>query len=453
MGRRVIDLFLRSVAFVAMRAFFRAVDVVGREQIPTGRPVLIVSNHFNGFIDPVILIRVFGRLPRFLAKSTLWRIPGVAPLCALAGMIPIHRSVDGDVSQNQDVFSRCHEVLANADVIGIFPEGATHDVPSIQGVRTGAARVALGAYAAGVTDLVVVPVGLTFDDKFVLRSRVLAEVGEPISVADFSVELESIGRLTETTDHVSVERLTSRIGEGMRAVSPDYADAAQARALGQAAEIFVRSSRPKGQTYVSLGEQEPVARRLAKAAIQDREDVINALGRYRLDLDFMHVPDHLLVPGYQAGRLVRETVLSTLRLVLLAVPALVGILWNLVPYIVVRLAGFRVNAPAVKGTVRLSVALAVFPLSWALVALNDPWSGALPDLAVFVVAPFLGLLATSLLESSARTVRAWRAVIALQTHHALIDEVLVHRATLIATAQAALTHGGVRLAAPGADVE
>ncbi len=452
MGRRGIDLFLRSVAFVSLRGFFRAVDVVGREQIPAGRPVLIVSNHFNGFIDPVVLIRVFGRLPRFLAKSSLWRIPGVAPLCALAGMIPIHRPVDGDVSQNHDVFSRCHEVLANADLVGIFPEGATHDVPSIQGVRTGAARIALGAYAAGVTDLLVVPVGLTFDDKFVLRSRVLAQVGEPISMADFAVELEKVGLLADTTDHASVQHLTSQIGEGMRAVSSDYADAAEARALGRAAEIFVRTGRQPGQTYVPLSEQEAVARRLAKASPQDREHVSNALGRYQLDLDFMHVRDHLLVPGFQAGRLVRETVLATLRLVVLAVPALVGILWNVLPYLVVRLSGFRVNAPAVKGTVRLPVALVVFPLSWALVALNDPWSGVLADLAVFVVAPFLGLLATSLLESSVRTVRAWRGVIALQTHHALIDEVLVHRATLIATAQAALAHG-VRAAAPGADVE
>lgn len=451
-GRRVIDRALRFIVFVALGAFFSEVEVVGREQVPRGRPILIVSNHFNGLIDPAVLVRVFGRLPRFLAKSSLWKIPGVAPLCALAGMVPIHRPGDGDVSQNDDVFSRCHQALANADMIGIFPEGTTHDVPSIQEVHTGAARIALGAHAAGVTDLLVVPVGLAFDDKFVLRSRVLAQVGEPIAIADIAADLTAAGLQADATDHDAVERLTSRIADGMRAVSPDYANAAQARALGRAAEIIVRTGREPGQTYVPLREQEAVARRLARTSTTDREDIINALGRYQLDLEFMDLRDHLLVPGYRAGTLIRQTLFSTFWLVLLAVPALLGLLWNVLPYLVVRLSVFRVNAPVTKGTVRLLVALVAFPLTWLLVVLRASWGGVVPDLAVFVVAPLLGLLATRLLESLVRNVRAWRGVIALQTREALIDEVLVHRATLVTTAQTALAHGA-NTSPPGADVE
>ncbi|MEZ5140760.1 MAG: hypothetical protein R2711_18905 [Acidimicrobiales bacterium] len=69
----------RAVALLARlisRGLFRSVEVVGFDDLPTG-PRLIVANHFNGFVDPVVLAGALGRLPRFIAKATLWKTPGV----------------------------------------------------------------------------------------------------------------------------------------------------------------------------------------------------------------------------------------------------------------------------------------------------------------------------------------------------------------------------------------
>ncbi len=430
MARRVIDQLLRGLVFVTLGAFFRDVDIVGRERIPSGRPILIVSNHFNGFIDPVVLVKVFDRLPRFLAKSSLWKIRGLAPLCALAGMIPIHRPGDGDVRDNVSMFERCHDVLAAGDIVGIFPEGTTHDVPSVQAVRTGAARIALGAVEAGAPDLVIVPVGLTFDDKLVLRSRVMAQVGRPIEVRAFVDRLGAAGGDADTASRAAVQQLTAEIGRGMRAVAPDYADAPQARALGRAGEIAVRTDRTPGDTYVRLGAREAIARKLARGSAEQRDEVINALGRYQLDLDLLGLRDHLLVPGFGPRQLMRQTILRTLALVVLAVPVLAGLVWNIIPYVLTRLAGHWIARPTTKGSVRLSVALVVFPLMWTIVVLLDPFSGTLPTLTVLVMAPLLGLLAVRMLETLVRTVRAWQGVNGLRARSSLIDEVMHRRRQL-----------------------
>ncbi len=50
---------------------------------------------------------------------------------------------------NEDAFVECHRALSAGDVVAIFPEGTTHDRPRIDPIKTGAARIALGARATG----------------------------------------------------------------------------------------------------------------------------------------------------------------------------------------------------------------------------------------------------------------------------------------------------------------
>ena len=111
-----------------------------------------------------------GRLPRFLGKSTLWDVWPLRPFLALAGIIPVYRAVDPSsgaggtrrATGNRSSFEACHRVLARQGMVALFPEGTTHDIPRLDEIRTGAARIALGARAAGVRDLLILPMGLGF---------------------------------------------------------------------------------------------------------------------------------------------------------------------------------------------------------------------------------------------------------------------------------------------------
>src|SRR5262245_24632349 len=206
-ARRWLDRAARALARVLLAVFFRSAEVQGIERVPSSGPVLFVANHGNGLVDPMVLVALLPRLPRFLAKHTLWSNPAVRPLLELAGAVPVYRAQEGDTARNQETFARCFAELRGGGAVALFPEGVSHDQPALQPLRTGAARIALGAAASGPS-LVILPIGLTFDDKRTFRSRLLLCVGEPIPVAGESAD-----------DAEAVRALTDAIDAGLRAVT------------------------------------------------------------------------------------------------------------------------------------------------------------------------------------------------------------------------------------------
>lgn len=457
MVRGLLDRAFVALAFVVLRGFFRRVEVEGRDRIPTDRPILVVANHFNGFVDPVILVHVFGRVPRFLAKATLWRRRWMRPLLALAGMLPVYRRQDADAraegdhspngrDDNRAAFRRGHQVLGRRrGLVAIFPEGVTHDVPSLARIRTGAARLALGARANGVSGLTVVPVGMAFDDKLALRSRALARVGEPLDLDSWAGSLEATGEPATEEAQSSVQRLTESIEARLRAVSPDYRDLREAKGLARAAEITARTTRRGGR--VSLAEQERLSQRLAHAPRRAVDEVMQALARYHLDLVLSGLRDHQLIPGYTPRQLLTGVITTGVLVGVLAPVLLVGVLVNILPYLCVRAAGLAVEKPVMKGTARFLVALVAFPLTWAatvVVVDQPPLAGnllpdnALATLALLAFLPLAGLVAVVCIERLERARRAWHGWLALRERRALLGDVLANRSQLVATVEAAV---------------
>ncbi|HEX6401439.1 MAG TPA: lysophospholipid acyltransferase family protein, partial [Actinomycetota bacterium] len=185
--RALADRFVRWVGRLATLGWFRAVDATGLERIPRTGPVLLVANHPGGVVDPALLTATVARPVRFLAMATLWRIWPLRPLLWLAGAIPVHRAQDpagegGRHARNVEAFAASFEHLRRGGAMGIFPEGQASDEPRLLPIRTGAARIALGAHARGAMGLRIVPVGLIYEDKQRARSRAYVRVGEPIAM-------------------------------------------------------------------------------------------------------------------------------------------------------------------------------------------------------------------------------------------------------------------------------
>ena len=207
----------------------------GSGRVPTGRPVLIVANHGNGFVDPIVVAAALGTLPRFLAKAALWKVKFARPFLALAGVLPIYRSSDGDrTSDNRSVFEACELDLARGSMVAIFPEGTTGDRAGLDRVRSGAARIALGALPMA-PDLVIVPIGLAFESRVETRSRTVVMFGEPIVVAEhWSTPAPAT---QHEPDRQAVLALTEVIGDALEAVSPEFASVDEREILRAAARI------------------------------------------------------------------------------------------------------------------------------------------------------------------------------------------------------------------------
>src|SRR5690606_22311799 len=114
--------------------------------IPDG-PVIVVANHPNSLLDPLILFRVAGRPTRPLAKAPLFEQALLGTVLRGLGGLPVYRKQDDPslMQQNEDAFRAAVSALHEGDAIQIYPEGRSHSESSIAPLRTGAARIAFAA--------------------------------------------------------------------------------------------------------------------------------------------------------------------------------------------------------------------------------------------------------------------------------------------------------------------
>lgn len=91
--------FLRSVGYRLVRhlarfllgLFYRRVEIVGSEHIPTSGPVIFAVNHHNSIVDAMLLLAALPRRLVTLAKAPLFRHPLIGPFLRLLGALPVHR--------------------------------------------------------------------------------------------------------------------------------------------------------------------------------------------------------------------------------------------------------------------------------------------------------------------------------------------------------------------------
>ncbi|HUF34456.1 MAG TPA: 1-acyl-sn-glycerol-3-phosphate acyltransferase [Gemmatimonadales bacterium] len=190
-------------------AYYRVI-LAGRP-LPERGPLLIVANHPNEVFDPLLVAAAAGRAVRFLAKAPLFGVPGVGAILRAAGCLPVYRRSDdpGQTARNEATFAAVTAALGHGAAVALFPEGTSHDSPALAPLKTGAARIALGASRAGVP-LAVVPAGLVLADRDRARSEALVLLGPPLAWDD----LRGAGPVPE-----AVRDLTARITSALEAVT------------------------------------------------------------------------------------------------------------------------------------------------------------------------------------------------------------------------------------------
>ena len=124
----------------------------GGEHVPRTGGALLACNHVSD-VDPIYDVAFTisnGRMPRFLAKAELWRIPLVRNVMAGGRHIPVQRAS----TRAADAYKEAIEALRRGEVVVFYPEGTFTADPDgwPMKAKNGIGRIAL------VTGAPVIPV-------------------------------------------------------------------------------------------------------------------------------------------------------------------------------------------------------------------------------------------------------------------------------------------------------
>jgi glycerol-3-phosphate O-acyltransferase/dihydroxyacetone phosphate acyltransferase len=393
---------LTALCRLLLRIFFREIASVNAERLPADdEPVLYVLNHPNALLDPLFILCLSPRPVTFLAKAPLFSTFLVKQFVRAFECLPVYRAQDGDdPSKNRASIEASIALLGSGRALALFPEGTSHSKPRLEPLKTGAARIALSASAATPEreprPVLIVPVGLAYADKSTFRSRALLVYGEPLTTP--VVMLDEHAR----PPNDAAEALTSSIAEALAAVTVQ-AQTHEAVGLARAtARILAASTRDETTATAEGGELARLVdleRRLVAGYehLREREPgrverTVQRVRQFEQALARLGLPvDH--PAKLDRARAARWTIVRLTSLVVLLVPALLGIVVHVVPYRIIDVLAHRVarrhgGGEDVLATLKLIAGLLVFPLTWVLLATVVALvSGPIAALAAVLVLP------------------------------------------------------------------
>ena len=220
-NNRVYNILVPYVRWT-FRRMLQRVDYVELENIPKDAAIIYSPNHVNTLLDALAILSS-GKSPVvFAARADIFRKPTIARILNFLKILPIYRIRDGADSLLENDWTFRNAVLSlNAGLpFCIFPEGRHSQEPGLLPLRKGIARIAIKAAEDLDKPVVIVPVGLVYDDLKTFRTGLTIRFGQPIAVDD-TEGLELADKAEESgkpavTGQKRTRRLLLKLEEKMR---------------------------------------------------------------------------------------------------------------------------------------------------------------------------------------------------------------------------------------------
>lgn len=187
--------------------FFRRVYYLNPEHIPQNEPLIFISNHSNGMLDPILIAAMQRRPVYFWARATEFPKNIKGWLMYKLHGLPIYRVDEGteNMHKNERTFKTTRELLYGGwNSAFVAPEGYCVVQKKLLPFKKGCARLAFKMMEEKdwSLDVKILPTGVnyTYHDKF--RSEVYIKLGKPLSVQRYKAmyqedKEEAVTQLTQ----------------------------------------------------------------------------------------------------------------------------------------------------------------------------------------------------------------------------------------------------------------
>ncbi|MGH3361845.1 MAG: lysophospholipid acyltransferase family protein [Nocardioides sp.] len=198
-----------SVAAVILKPTLQGATTrtwIDGEKIPAHTGCIVVLNHVS-HLDPLfsaLFVYDHGRVPRYLAKSGLFKNKALAGFLTSAGQIPVERLSRTAVG----AYDAAVQAVRAGECVIVYPEGTLTRDPHLWPMtgKSGAARIALE------TGCPVIPVGhwgvqdilppYSTRPRLVPRKHVTMKAGDPVDLADLLDQPRTAAAIAEATRRI-----------------------------------------------------------------------------------------------------------------------------------------------------------------------------------------------------------------------------------------------------------
>ena len=221
----------------ALHCYYKQVRFEGMEHIPRERPVMLLPNHQNALLDPLLPAAFLpGMRPYFLTRSDVFRGALLQRVFGVFRMLPVYRLRDGreTLGRNQAIFERCASLLQQGEPLLLLPE-ANHNLKrQVRPLSKGFTRIVFRVLSDDPQiDLQLVPVGINYQEGAGFPDRVAFYFGKPIAAAPFlkggdesaasrAMCQAVFGELTRLTTHIPADSDYEALEATLNAWHPDY---------------------------------------------------------------------------------------------------------------------------------------------------------------------------------------------------------------------------------------
>jgi 1-acyl-sn-glycerol-3-phosphate acyltransferase len=168
------------------RVFFRRIFYSNLKKVPLEKPLLLVGNHQNSFMDGILVGSFLPQPIHFTMRADMFRKPFARFCLRELNVTPVYRIEEGleNVHKNLETFTEIYDILRKNGNFIMFSEGTCVQEKRLQRLRKGTARLAFGAEEKYGLDVNIVPVGINYTYPAKFRKEVMINFSDPFSIKE-----------------------------------------------------------------------------------------------------------------------------------------------------------------------------------------------------------------------------------------------------------------------------
>lgn len=195
-----------AVLVIPLMGALSKITILEGEKAPASGAFILAPNHYSE-IDPLVIgvaMWKVGRMPRFLAKASLFRVPILGAIMRRTKQVPVERT---GAARNADPLAVARQITEHGLAVIIYPEGTLTRDPDYWPMRGkfGAVRMALDA------DIPIIPLA-HWGTQLVLprygtlslfpRKKIVVRYGDPVDLSPYRGKPVNTALLTAATNDV-----------------------------------------------------------------------------------------------------------------------------------------------------------------------------------------------------------------------------------------------------------